>query len=233
MNLTVSLEELSIKVSIVLEQDIRSKSSIILALLKNHELDANSLALLAKSLKLSYCPRAFEELVKQKNISAETIESIVSDSICDAEGILSLAARKVQTNRDTLRLILHRTVSLDTFKTALNHKNLLPEDIAEQMYNSEYAFKSYLAKEYLKKPSTSAQTLNAIAKNVVDDWGCESILLEIAKHRNTDAETLFWLATDKSVLNCFCFADMTGKLKEAIASNPNVTDDILKELKKI
>ena len=233
MNLTLSLEELSIKVSIVLEQDVRCQSSVILSLLKNHELDTGSIAILAKSLKHSYCPRAIKDLVKQKNISAETIESIVSDSICHAEGILSLAARKVQTNRDTLRLILHRTVSLDTFKTALNHKNILPEDIAEQMYNSEYAFKSYLAKEYLKNPSTSAKTLNAIAKNVVDDWGCESILLEIAKHRNTDAGTLFWLATNKSVLNCFCFADMTGKLKEAIASNPNVTDDILKELKKI
>ena len=233
MNFTVSLKEFSISVNVVLERDIRSENSIILALLKNHELDSQNIAILEKSLRHSHCPHILEELIRQKNISTNTIERIVSNNICNAEGIMSLAAKKEQTNRDTLKLILHRTISMDTFATALNHKNILPEDIAEQMYNSEYAFKSYLAKEYMKKPTTSAKLLLDIAKNVGDDWGCEPILLEIAKHCNADAEVLYWLATNKNVINCFRFCNMTGKLKDAIANNPNVTGDILKELEKI
>lgn len=219
--------------------------SVILDLLKNHQLEKEDIIYLAKAFQYYQSRYSIDvkeikiALIRQDNISSEAIAIMLEgDSYSD---LMYSATGIDQISSDTLKMIIKKTDSSLIASRALKHPNTRYEDIEEFIFSHKYNF-DYdfcVAKFYLSHSGTSSKSIYNFAKYLIKQYmdsnkkgqtSFEHILIEIVANPKTDSKTLFWLVTETRKKSLLCDSNMLKKLKKALESNPNVTESILWEV---
>ncbi len=233
---------ISIDIIYILSRD--EENSVILALLKSHQLEEANISFLAEHFKSINCSCGSEVrliktyLIKQENISSESLATILVND--PYPSLLYEATFKDQASSDTLKFILKANDCGLTISRALKHKNTRFEDIEEYVFSHKYNFDYdfYDAKLYLSHPQTSPKSICLFAKYIVKQYmnsnrkgqtSFEYLLIEIASNPKTSTKTLDWLVKKICKKHLLCNDTMLKRFKKALESNPNVTENILFE----